>query len=562
MCKESEYREEITLKYTSIDGQLLREMIINGAYELENNKVMVNSLNVFPVPDGDTGTNMSATMMSAVAEVKKSKEPTACLIADAAAIGSLMGARGNSGVILSQLFRGFSKYLKGKKTINTKDFAGALREGANTAYRAVMKPTEGTILTVARESGEKAIEIAKHEEDFTTFMDRTCDAALEILNRTPEMLPVLKQAGVVDAGGKGLLLIYIGFLKRLQGKEILLKEGVSNDEEVTQLAQLELNTEDIKFAYCTEFFIKAKNPDMTAFKEKLMGFGDSIVVVGTETLVKAHIHTNEPGNVINEAIKLGELSKIKIENMKEQHRSILEENENENDNAITVENKSQVLEKEYGIVTVAAGEGVINIFKDLGVDNVIEGGQTMNPSTADILKAIEAVNAKNIFVLPNNGNILMAAEQARDVSTKNVKVIPTKSIPQGITAVVTLNPDVSPEVNEVEMKNIISTVKTGQVTFAVRDTVFNDVEIKEGNFLGIYNGKLVSSSSDLEQITKELLDSMIDNNSELITVLYGNNLTENDTIGIQEYVNEKYKQCDISFNNGGQPLYYYILSVE
>lgn len=547
------------MKYTSVDGQLLKEMIINGAYELENNKAMVNALNVFPVPDGDTGTNMSATMMCAVSEIEKKDESQAFVICEAAAMGSLMGARGNSGVILSQLLRGFSKYLKSKKTITTKDFAGALKEGANTAYRAVMKPTEGTILTVAKEAGDRAIEIAKHEEDFLFFMDRVYDAAATILSKTPEMLPVLKQAGVVDAGGKGLLLIYLGFLKRLQGKITTLNSGVQSgepEEREFQFAKYELNTEDIKFAYCTEFFIKAQNPDMEAFKQKLIQYGDSIVVVGTETLIKAHIHTNEPGTVLSEAIKLGELSKIKIDNMKEQHRSI------NDDKGTVIQSSVAVLEKEYGIVTVAAGDGVISIFKDLGVDVVIEGGQTMNPSTADIVKAIESINAKNIFVLPNNGNIIMAAQQARDVSTKNVKVIPTKSIPQGITAVVAMNLDLTPEENETEISNIISKVKTGQVTYAVRDTVFNDVEIKEGNFLGIYNGKLISSNNELEEITKELLASMVDEESELITVLYGNNLTESDTKEIEKHVNEKYSQCDISFNYGGQPLYYYIISVE
>jgi DAK2 domain fusion protein YloV len=561
MFKESEYREEITLKYTSIDGQLLKEMIINGAYELENNKVMVNALNVFPVPDGDTGTNMSATMMSAVTEIEKNKATAVHTIVDSAAMGSLMGARGNSGVILSQLLRGFSKHLKGKKTINTKDFAGALKEGANTAYRAVMKPTEGTILTVARETGDRAIEIAKQEDDFLFFMDSVYNAATEILNKTPDMLPVLKQAGVVDAGGKGLLLIYFGFLKRLQEKITKLNKAVSSfdDSEVElQRSQFELKTEDIKFAYCTEFFINAKDPDLEAFKEKLIGYGDSIVVVGTETLIKAHIHTNEPGTVLNEAIKIGELTKIKVENMKEQHRSIIEEN----DNIAISHNITKLPEKEYGIVTVAAGEGVINIFKDLGADVVIEGGQTMNPSTQDIVNAIESINAKSIFVLPNNGNIVMAAEQARDVSTKDVKVIPTKSIPQGITAVVAMNPDATIDENEKEMNLIIANVKTGQVTYAVRDTIFNDVEIKEGNYLGIYNGKLINSHHDLNIITEKLLDNMVDENSELITILFGNDLSEEDTLILQDYASDKFKQCDISFNYGGQPLYYYIISVE
>jgi DAK2 domain fusion protein YloV len=479
-------------------------------------------------------------------------------------MGSLMGARGNSGVILSQLLRGFSKALKGKKEITTMDFATALKEGANTAYRAVMKPTEGTILTVARETGDYALEKAETEKDFIFFLESVCEETANSVARTQEMLPVLKQAGVVDAGGKGLLLIYLGFLKRVQGTITELKTKVSTDadeeeDQGIQAAQYGLKTADILFTYCTEFFIKAKNADIEAFKQKIVKYGDSIVVVGTEAIVKTHIHTNEPGTVLNEAIKLGELSKIKIENMKEQHRSIIDENENQEATTIS---SSPAIEKEYGIVTVAAGDGIINIFKDLGVDVVIEGGQTMNPSTADIVKAIESVNAKNIYVLPNNGNIIMAAQQAKEVSSKKVTVIPTKSIPQGITAVVTMNPDAAPEENETEITETISKVKTGQVTFAVRDTVFNEVEINEGNYLGIYNGKLISAKTDLDEITKELIDSMVDENSELITVLYGNDLTVDQTKCIEEYISDKYPQCDISFNYGGQPLYYYIISVE
>lgn len=563
------------MKYTSIDGLLLKKMIINGAYELENNKVMVNALNVFPVPDGDTGTNMSATMLSAVSEIEKKEEQKAYVIADAAAMGSLMGARGNSGVILSQLMRGFAKLLKGKKTIDTKDFAGALKEGANTAYRAVMKPTEGTILTVARETGDHAIEIAAAQEGVVEFLEKVLEAAEQSLARTQEMLPVLKQAGVVDAGGKGLLMIYHGFLKAAQGIAVSLKHQNTSEQQDELLeddrinaAQSMLRTEDIHFAYCTEFFIKADHPDLDAFKGIIQHYGDSIVVVGTETLVKAHIHTNEPGTVLNEAIKLGELTKIKIENMKEQHRSILNESdENTKTEGSGKEAPPQVplnvnVEKEYGIVTVAAGDGVISIFKDLGVDVVIEGGQTMNPSTSDIVKAIESITAKNIIVLPNNGNIVMAAEQARDVVDKNVTVIPTKSVPQGITAVITMNPDAAMQDNEKDITKAIARVKTGQVTYAVRDTVFNEVEIKEGNYLGIFNGKLISASTDLNQITKALLDSMVDEESELITVLYGNNLTEADTEQLKIYAQESFSKCDISFNYGGQPLYYYIISVE
>jgi DAK2 domain fusion protein YloV len=546
------------LKYTTIDGQLLKEMLLNAAYELENNKAMVNALNVFPVPDGDTGTNMSATIMSAANEIKNVKDVNIQSIADAAAMGSLMGARGNSGVILSQLLRGFSKYLKNKKTITTKDFALALQEGVNTAYRAVMKPTEGTILTVARESAEKAVKLSKSEDDFLNFMKGVYEHASFTLNRTPEMLPVLKQAGVVDAGGKGLLCIYHGILKRLQGEIISLGVESTPIETAPHQAQSGIDKEDIKFGYCTEFFIKTKGGDPDKFKEKILKYGDSIVVVGTEELIKVHIHTNNPGAVLEEAIKLGELSKIKIDNMREQHRNLTE--------GALEEEKSQPQtsqeEKEYGIVTVAMGDGITNIFKDLGVDIVIEGGQTMNPSTHDILNAINSVNAKNVFVLPNNKNIIMAAEQARDISDKNVIVIGTKSIPQGVTAVISFNPDLTPEENVSNMNKAIERVKTGQVTYAVRNTVFNDVEIKEGNILGIYNGKLIKAGEDTNEVTKELLDSMIDENSELITVFYGNDIKEEDTVYIQDYISKKYPQCDVSFNYGGQPLYYYIISVE
>lgn len=546
------------MKYTTIDGQLLKEMIVNGAYELENNKEMVNALNVFPVPDGDTGTNMSATMMAAANEVLNKKSTSIYDIADAAAMGSLMGARGNSGVILSQLLRGLSKHLKGKESIKTVDFALALKEGVNTAYRAVMKPTEGTILTVARESADKAIEVSKNEDNFEIFLRKIYEQANMTLNKTPEMLPVLKQAGVVDAGGKGLLCIYYGMYKRLTGEIVELNNYVAHTETTIQpIIKNELET-NIEFGYCTEFFIKTSNANPDEFKNKILNFGDSIVVVGTENLIKVHIHTNEPGTILNEAMKLGELSKIKIDNMREQHRSLQEETEYPQ----TAKEKSSNEEKEYGIVTVAMGDGITNIFKDLGVDVVIEGGQTMNPSTQDILAAINSINSKNIYVLPNNGNIIMAAEQAKNISDKNVVVIPTKSIPQGITAVITLNPDASLKENNIEMVKAIDKVKTGQVTYAVRSTTFNDVEIEEGNILGIFNGKLVKAGESLNLVTKELLDEMIDENSELITIIYGNNLNEEDASEIEEYISEKYPNCDVSINYGGQPLYYYIISVE
>ncbi len=552
------------MKYTSVDGQLFKEMLLNGAKELENNKVAVNALNVFPVPDGDTGTNMSATMMAAAAEIKKVKDINVHSVGDAASMGSLMGARGNSGVILSQILRGISKQLKDKKSISTMDFGLALKEGVSVAYRAVMRPTEGTILTVARESAEAACEIAKTEKDFAVFMRKVYDQASETLDRTPNMLPVLKQAGVVDAGGKGLLCIYLGILKTLEGIAVLDSPEIEEDKEDKNVSYENIETGDIKFGYCTEFFIKTKNGDPDKFKNEIVDLGDSMVVVGTENLIKVHIHTNEPGTVLNKAMTHGELSKIKIDNMREQHRSIIDENDQEkteepvNENSI-VDNET---EKDYGVITVAMGDGITSIFKNLGVDVVIEGGQTMNPSTQDILEAINSINAKKIFVMPNNGNIIMAAQQARDISGKDVSVIPTKSIPQGITAVITLNPDLSSDVNEKEMNEAILRVKSGQVTYAVRDTVFNDVEIKEGNVLGICNGKLIKAGENLDSIVENLIDTMVDEESQLITILFGNGLKEEDTSSIENYIADKYPDCEVSITYGGQPLYYYIISVE
>lgn len=548
------------MKQTKIDGHLLKEMLLSGAYELDNRKAMVNSLNVFPVPDGDTGTNMSATMASAAAEINQVKNVTLQSIGDALAMGSLMGARGNSGVILSQLLRGFSKYLKGKESINTKDFAAALKEGVATAYRAVMKPTEGTILTVARESAEAAETIAKEEEDIYIFLKRVIAAAEDTLNRTPDMLPVLKQAGVVDAGGKGLTVIYEGMMKRLESGLVTEKKDQSavKEEATPKTSYDDIDTSDIKYGYCTEFFIKSSNGDPDKFRDIIKAYGDSIAVVGTDTLIKVHIHTNTPGTVLNEAMKLGELSRIKIDNMREQHRSLSDDMAHDEPKQESVATQ----EKEYGLITVAMGDGIRDIFKDLGVDVIIEGGQTMNPSTQDILEAVEKINAKNIIILPNNGNIVMAAQQARDISKKNVYVVPTKSIPQGITAVIALNPELTPEENLEEMTSAIENVKTGQVTYAVRDTVVNDVEIKEGNIIGMYNGKLVKSGAELDAVTKELLDEMMDEDSELVTILYGKDASEDSAKELAEYLEGNYPDCEVTINYGGQPLYYYILSVE
>ncbi|SEF67566.1 hypothetical protein SAMN05660865_00729 [Caloramator fervidus] len=544
------------MKQTHLDGQLLKEMFINGAYELENNKEAVNALNVFPVPDGDTGTNMSATILSAVSELEKLQDVNIKNVCDAISMGSLMGARGNSGVILSQLIRGFAKYLKAKEVITVKDFAQALKEGVATAYKAVMKPTEGTILTVARETADKAIEIAKKEDDFKIFLQKIFEFSNVSLNRTPELLPVLKQAGVVDAGGKGLTLLYLGFYKFFAG-DIVKK--LSKEDKKEQVKYDSIDTSNIKFTYCTEFFIRTKNADPEVFKEKILGYGDSVVVVGVDELIKVHIHTNNPGLVLEEALKLGELIKIKIDNMKEQHRSITSDTPQEE---IKFENKVDDAEKEYGFISIAYGEGFKQIFEELGVDAVIEGGQTMNPSTQDIFEAVKNINAKNIFIFPNNKNIILAAEQVKSLTDKNVIVIPTKSIPQGITAMINFNPEASVDDNKEIMIETLEKVKTGQVTFAVRTTVIDDVEVKEGDFIGLYNGKLINSGENINEVTFRLIDSMIDDQSEFVSIFYGNEISEEDAMVIQNYVKERYPHVEVNVYYGGQPIYYYIISVE
>jgi len=544
------------LKQTHLDGQLLKKMFINGAYELENNKEAVNALNVFPVPDGDTGTNMSATILSAVSELEKLQDVNIKNVCDAISMGSLMGARGNSGVILSQLMRGFAKYLKTKEVITVKDFAQALKEGVATAYKAVMKPTEGTILTVARETADKAIEIAKREDDFKIFLQKIFEFSNVSLNKTPELLPVLKQAGVVDAGGKGLTLLYLGFYKFFAGEIV---EKLSKEDKKEQVKYDSIDTVDIKFTYCTEFFIRTKNADPEVFKEKILSYGDSVVVVGTDELIKVHIHTNNPGLVLEEALKLGELIKIKIDNMKEQHRSITSDTLQEE---IKFENKVDDVEKEYGFISIAYGEGFKQIFEELGVDVVIEGGQTMNPSTQDIFEAVKNINARNIFIFPNNKNIILAAEQVKSLTDKNVIVIPTRSIPQGITAMINFNPEASVEDNKEIMIETLEKVKTGQVTFAVRTTVIDNVEVKEGDFIGLYNGKLINSGENINEVTFRLIDSMIDDQSEFVSIFYGSEISEEDAMIIQNYVKERYSHVEVNIYYGGQPIYYYIISVE
>jgi len=549
------------LELLSINGQLLYRMIVSGANSLENNKTKVNSLNVFPVPDGDTGTNMSMTMMSAVREIQKVKEHTVQGIAEAAANGSLMGARGNSGVILSQLLRGFSKGVKDKDSLNSKELAAALKEGANTAYKAVMKPTEGTILTVAREASEKAVELSKNISDINILADKVYEYAQSVLAKTPEMLPVLKKAGVVDAGGEGLMCIFKGMIEVLKDNDIAVK-GTKDDVIVEEFKAV-VTEEDIEFGYCTEFIIKNADANVEELREKLSAMGDSLMAVGGAGVIKVHIHTNNPGEVLSHALALGELSKIKIDNMREQHRSILYDQNDSRGNFETFdENAEGAITKKSGIITVAMGDGIKNIFMDLGADRVIEGGQTMNPSTEDILNAINDVNATDVYILPNNGNIVMAAKQAATLSDKNIIVIPTKSIPQGIAALTVFNPDNDSNENSEIMTSTIGFVKSGQVTYAVRNTVFDNREIKEGDILGLINGKIDTIGDNVFKVTASLVDNMVAEDDELITILYGNDVYKNDVDNLMDGVKKKYPDCDVQLYYGGQPIYYFIISVE
>lgn len=542
-----------------IDNALFYRMLISGANNLENNKQYVNSLNVFPVPDGDTGTNMSLTMTSAIREVQKSQGESVEVIAEAASNGSLMGARGNSGVILSQILRGLARGLKGKDSIDAKALAASFKEGVNTAYKAVMKPTEGTILTVAREAADKAIELSKNINDIVLFMDKVCQHAKLTLDRTPDMLPVLKQAGVVDAGGKGLLFIYEGMLSALNDNDISAGKEVSPKEE-EQHFEGHLSEEEIKFGYCTEFIIKTSYDDVDKFKGNISSFGDSLVVVGGTDIIKVHIHTNNPGNVLTEALSLGELINIKIDNMREQHKNVLglEKKDADADAAVDINNSP----KKAGIITVAMGSGIKNIFLDLGADKVIEGGQTMNPSTEDILKAVNEVNAEDIYILPNNGNIVMAAKQAASLSNKNVVVIPTKSIPQGIAALTVFNPESSSNQNEEIMTTNIGYVKTGQVTYAVRNTSYNDISINEGDILGIKDGKINNIGRDIISVSETLIENMMTEEDELVTIFYGSDISEEDAEKLVEKVQARNGNCDVQLYYGGQPLYYFIISVE
>ena len=565
------------MEITSINSKLLARMFLAGAKNLDSKKDWINELNVFPVPDGDTGTNMTMTIMSAAKEVSSLTNPTMAELAKAISSGSLRGARGNSGVILSQLFRGFCKVIKEYDEIDVTILCEACQKAVETAYKAVMKPKEGTILTVAKGAAEKALELSDETEDVVTFVEGVIKQAEYVLDQTPEMLPVLKQAGVVDSGGQGLVQVLKGAYDALIGKEIdYTIEGTPTG---AAPAKISAETEaEIKFGYCTEFIIVLNAPmsdnEEHAYKAFLESIGDSIVVVADDEIVKTHVHTNDPGLALQKALTFGSLSKIKIDNMREEHQEKLikdsqklaaqQKAEEEAYEAACADEKTNNLPaKEMGFVSVSIGEGMNEVFRGLGVDYLIEGGQTMNPSTEDMLNAIEHVNAKTVFILPNNKNIIMAANQAVDlVEDKQIIVIPTKTIPQGITALVNYIPDHSAEENKEQMMAEIENVKTGQVTYAVRDTEIDGKTIKQNDFMGIGDKSILSVGTDLRATTLEMVDAMVDEDSAIVSIYFGSDSDEDSANELAAAIEEKYPDVEVEVNDGGQPIYYYVISVE
>ena len=548
----------------TIDAKLLARMFLAGAKNLEVKKEWINELNVFPVPDGDTGTNMTLTIMSAVKEVNGLEDVQMTTLAKAISSGSLRGARGNSGVILSQLLRGFTKGIRDLKELDAVALARAVDKGVETAYKAVMKPKEGTILTVARGVADKALELAEDAEDLQTFLEDVLEEGRRVLAKTPDMLPVLKEAGVVDSGGQGLMVVLEGAFDAFMGKEVdLTFDGGESAKVVKITPQAEA---DIKFGYCTEFII-VLNKEFTAedevdFKAYLSSLGDSIVCVADDEVVKIHVHTNDPGLAIQRALTYGSLSRIKIDNMREEHQEKLIKDA-EKIAAQQAEEAAKAPKKEVGFISVSIGEGFGQIFHDLGVDYLIEGGQTMNPSTEDMLNAISKVNAEHIFILPNNKNIILAANQAKALTKdKDIIVIPTKTVPQGITAVINYVPEKSVEDNEKDMTEEIAHVKTGQITYAVRDTHIDDKEIHEGDIMGIGDHGMLAVGKEVAAVAKETVEQMVDDETELISIYYGEGFTEDEAEELAGELEEQYDYCDVEVNCGGQPIYYCIISVE
>lgn len=550
------------MKNEYIDGEMLKKAFIGAANHLEQNKEEVDALNVFPVPDGDTGTNMSLTVQSAIKEILNLNEYNVDKIALAASNGSLMGARGNSGVILSQLYRGLSNGLKGKEKADVEILAEAFKLASETAYKAVMKPTEGTILTVARGCAEKALEISKTEKDIIVFMSKVIEHGNNVLNKTPEMLPVLKEAGVVDAGGKGLMVILEGSFKALTTHGEIKYEPLTAKKEGVHVDH-DVSTGDIKYGYCTEFIIKNTNADVEEFKKELSLFGDSLMAVGGENMIKVHVHTNNPGLVLEKGLAIGDLNDIKIDNMRVQHRNLLiEDMNNVNENKVIDLDEKKKEPKKYSFITVAMGDGLSDVFKDLKVDYIIPGGQTMNPSTEDIVNAIDKVEGEHIIILPNNGNIVLAAEQAKNISKRNIHVFPTKSIPEGVVALLNFDFEKEIEENLKAMESAVENVKTGQVTYAVRNTEINGKKIKKDDIIGIFKGDIISNGEDKQKVALELVKNIADEDSEIITIFYGNEINEEEANELSEMIEDEIKDCDVEVVYGGQPLYYYIFSIE
>lgn len=557
------------MEITSINTEVLSKMFLAGAKNLDAKKEWINELNVFPVPDGDTGTNMSMTIMSAAREVSALENPTMEQLSKAISSGSLRGARGNSGVILSQLFRGFCKVIASYDEVTVSVLSDAFQKAVETAYKAVMKPKEGTILTVAKGAADKALEMAEETEDLCVFCDEVIKHADYVLSQTPEMLPVLKQAGVVDSGGQGLMQVLKGAYDSLLGKEINYEiEDASKGSGVVKIS--EETEKEIKFGYCTEFIIVLNKPLTEAeeheYKAFLESIGDSIVVVADDEIVKTHVHTNDPGLAIQKALTHGSLSKIKIDNMREEHQEKLIKDAEKlaaQQKAEEEKPKADEPRKEMGFISVSIGEGMNEIFRGLGVDYIIEGGQTMNPSTEDMLSAIDHVNADHIFILPNNKNIIMAANQAATlVEDKDIIVLPTKTIPQGIVAMVNYIQDYSAEENKETMLSEIGNVKTGQVTYAVRDTEIDGKTIKQNDYMGIGDSSILSVGQDLKATTLEMVDAMVDEDSAIVSIYYGTDATEEAAEEIGAVIEEKYPDVEVEINAGGQPIYYYVISVE
>lgn len=569
-----------------ISADFVKEVFISGANNISNKKEYINELNVFPVPDGDTGTNMTLTIMSAVAEVKSLDKPTINSLAKAISGGSLRGARGNSGVILSQLLRGFCRDVKDKEEITLEVIASAFAHATETAYKAVMKPKEGTILTVARAMAEKASDLLSTEDDLVEYLEKIVEAGDEALAGTPELLPVLKEAGVVDSGGQGLMEIMRGFLMALKGEAAVLEgdavpsspaRGAGLLEEIPTAkgsSRDDISTADIKFGYCTEFIVllekELSDKEIEKIKEFLLSIGDSLVCVADEEVLKIHVHTNHPGQAFEKGLEYGQLTRCKVDNMREEHNERISfaipyeaGDKSEASSEKSEEEKPQEPPKKYGFVAVSAGEGLSTIFEEIGVDYVIRGGQTMNPSTDDIISAIDKVNAENVFILPNNKNIVLAANQAAEIiDAKKVYVVTTATIPQGIAAMLEFNEALEPEENLEGMKEASLGIKTGEITFAVRDTSVEGKEIRKNNIMGISDNGIDAVGTDVEEVTKQLIDTLVDEDSGLISLYYGEDVSKEEAEAFAASLSEKYDDLDVDIRYGGQPIYYYILSVE